>query len=225
MIRILLSTKLGERRWTQADLARMTGIRPGTIGELYHELTDRVSLEQLDLICEALECDLTDILAREPNKEPLTKLRIGRTAKQRKNNNAPSCEMQEGVACLYFVFHILIQFQDPRGSVFSLYEKVVYQLFAVILAEENYPADIRIKSIFCFVIAPEMQRMGIATQLVERVCKDAAGEGFDYVEAYVNKEFVETSHDFRGPLAMYLKCGFDNYTEQGDKVTVRKALK
>ena len=73
-----------------------------------------------------------------------------------------------------------------------LYEKVVYQLFAVILAEENYPADIRIKSIFCFVIAPEMQRMGIATQLVERVCKDAAGEGFDYVEAYVNKEFVET---------------------------------
>ena len=106
MIRILLSTKLGERRWTQADLARMTGIRPGTIGELYHELTDRVSLEQLDLICEALECDLTDILAREPNKEPLTKLRIGRTAKQRKIIMRPlvKCKRALLVYILFFIY-------------------------------------------------------------------------------------------------------------------------
>ena len=31
MIRVLLSRKLGELRWTQADLARKTGIRPNTI--------------------------------------------------------------------------------------------------------------------------------------------------------------------------------------------------
>ena len=31
MIRILLSRKLGELKWTQADLARATGIRPSTI--------------------------------------------------------------------------------------------------------------------------------------------------------------------------------------------------
>lgn len=43
MIRILLSTRLGERRWTQADLARKTGIRPNTISELYHELVIRVN--------------------------------------------------------------------------------------------------------------------------------------------------------------------------------------
>ena len=48
MIRILLSTRLGERRWTQADLARMTGIRPSTINELYHELAERVKLEHID---------------------------------------------------------------------------------------------------------------------------------------------------------------------------------
>ncbi|MFR0781893.1 MAG: helix-turn-helix domain-containing protein [Coprococcus sp.] len=41
MIRILLSTKLGEMKWSQADLARATGIRPNTISELYHEYTDR----------------------------------------------------------------------------------------------------------------------------------------------------------------------------------------
>lgn len=67
MIKILLSKKLGEIRWTQADLARATGIRPNTIGELYHEMVDRVNLEHLDLICEALGCDLSDIVVRIPN--------------------------------------------------------------------------------------------------------------------------------------------------------------
>ncbi len=70
MIKILLSTKLGELRWTQADLARATGIRPSTINELYHGIAERVNLEHLDLICEALECDLTDILVRVPGRKP-----------------------------------------------------------------------------------------------------------------------------------------------------------
>jgi putative transcriptional regulator len=64
-IRILLSTRLGERRWTQADLARKTGIRPSTINEMYHELCERVNLEHLELICEALDCDLTELLRHD----------------------------------------------------------------------------------------------------------------------------------------------------------------
>ncbi|WP_367926816.1 helix-turn-helix domain-containing protein [Faecousia sp.] len=77
MIRILLSTRLGERRWTQADLARATGIRPSTINDLYHELADRVNLEHLDLICEALDCDLSDLIIRVPDNEPHTRTRTG----------------------------------------------------------------------------------------------------------------------------------------------------
>ena len=77
MIRILLSTRLGERRWTQADLARATGIRPSTINDLYHELADRVNLEHLDLICEALGCDLSDLIIRVPYNEPHTRTRTG----------------------------------------------------------------------------------------------------------------------------------------------------
>lgn len=69
-IKILLSTRLGERRWTQADLARKTGIRPTTINEMYHEICERVNLEHLDLICEVLECDFTDIIEYTPNKKP-----------------------------------------------------------------------------------------------------------------------------------------------------------
>lgn len=74
MIRILLSTRLGELRWTQADLARRTGIRPSTINEIYHELCERINLEHLDLICEALDCELSDIILRIPNKEPHRKI-------------------------------------------------------------------------------------------------------------------------------------------------------
>ncbi len=58
MVRILLSTRLGERRWTQADLARMTGIRPNTISE-------------------ALGCELTDLIVLTPNSEPRVKTRTG----------------------------------------------------------------------------------------------------------------------------------------------------
>ena len=71
MIKILLSARLGERRWTQAELARKTGIRPTTINELYHEIAERVNLEHLDLICEALDCDLDEIIVRVPNSSPI----------------------------------------------------------------------------------------------------------------------------------------------------------
>ena len=62
MVRINLSTLLGERRMTQADLARKTGIRPATINEIYHELVERVNLEHIDKICKALGCDISDLL-------------------------------------------------------------------------------------------------------------------------------------------------------------------
>lgn len=70
MIKILLSKKLGEIRWTQKELSNVTGIRANTIGEMYHELIERVNLEHLDLICEALHCDLDELIIRVPNDKP-----------------------------------------------------------------------------------------------------------------------------------------------------------
>lgn len=84
MIRILLSRKLGELRWTQADLARSTGIRPSTISEMYNELLDRVNLDHLDLICEALNCDLSEIIVREENTEIRVKTRAGTVTREKK---------------------------------------------------------------------------------------------------------------------------------------------
>ena len=68
MIRIRLSTLLGERRWTQADLSRRTGIRAATINDLYNEFAERVNLEHLDKICEVLGCELGELIQRDKTK-------------------------------------------------------------------------------------------------------------------------------------------------------------
>lgn len=69
MIRILLSTRLGERRWTQAKLSRETGVRAATISEMYNEITDKISLSDLFKICRALDCDVSDLLKLEYKPE------------------------------------------------------------------------------------------------------------------------------------------------------------
>jgi putative transcriptional regulator len=68
MIKIHLSKILGEKRWTQADLSRKTGIRANTISEIYNELVERINIDQLDSICEALDCQISDLLEYIPNK-------------------------------------------------------------------------------------------------------------------------------------------------------------
>lgn len=72
MIRVHLSRILGEKRITQADLARMTEIRPSTINDWYHEIAERVNLDHLDRICEALQCKVSDLIEFVPNALPQT---------------------------------------------------------------------------------------------------------------------------------------------------------
>ncbi len=67
-----LSRLLGERRMTQRQLAELTGIRPNAISDLYNDIAERFSFEQLDKICEVLDCDLSELLERIPNKVPIT---------------------------------------------------------------------------------------------------------------------------------------------------------
>jgi Predicted transcriptional regulator len=69
MIRIQLSKILGEKRITQADLARRTGIGKNTICDLYNDIAVRVSLRQLDKICRVLNCDIADLLEYDPKKD------------------------------------------------------------------------------------------------------------------------------------------------------------
>lgn len=52
-------------------------IRPTTISDYYNEIAERMNLNHLDLICEALDCSPTEILVREPNPEPRVRNRTG----------------------------------------------------------------------------------------------------------------------------------------------------
>lgn len=90
---------------------------------------------------------------------------------------------------------------------------------------DEYSSNIRVKSIFCFVIAPNMKRKGIATQLLERVCKDAIQDGFDFAEAYPYKESSYQSSDFGGHVEMYKKHGFYVSLETEQGLVLRKLLK
>ena len=85
-------------------------------------------------------------------------------------------------------------------------------------------SGVKVKSIFCFTIAPDMQQKGIATMLLERVCEDAAKEGFDFVEAYPYKESSYQSSHFGGYFEMYKKNGFYVSHEAKQGLIMRKIL-
>lgn len=91
--------------------------------------------------------------------------------------------------------------------------------------KDDESAGMKIKSVFCFVVAPDMRRRGIAGKLLERVCEDAKNEGFDAVEAYPIKEFVSERYDYMGPAKLYEKLGFAVHLDLGDRLVVRKSLK
>lgn len=54
--------------------------------------------------------------------------------------------------------------------------------------EMEFDQNNKVKSIYCFTIVPDMKRKGIAKKLLHYACQDAANDGFDYVEAYPEKE-------------------------------------
>lgn len=72
MIKNYLSRLLGERRMSQAELSRLTGIRTATINEIYHEIAERISVDHVDKICEALDCSLDELFEYIPNKKRST---------------------------------------------------------------------------------------------------------------------------------------------------------
>lgn len=88
----------------------------------------------------------------------------------------------------------------------------------------NKKSKERIKSVFCFTIAPEMRGKGIATALLERVIDDAGNDGYEYIEAYPNKEKTDMYFNYVGPLKLYKKFGFEHYSQTRWRFVLRKKL-
>lgn len=67
--------------------------------------------------------------------------------------------------------------------------------------------DTKVKSIFCFLIAPEYRGKGVAQRLLNRVCEDAQQDGYARVEVY---PFADEKLEFQyhGTSKMYKRSGF-----------------
>lgn len=69
LIKIKLSELLGKNKMTRKALAELVDVRPNTIGDLYNEKVKRVDLDLLNNICKVLDCDLSDLLEYQADKE------------------------------------------------------------------------------------------------------------------------------------------------------------
>ncbi len=82
----------------------------------------------------------------------------------------------------------------------------------------------KVKAVYCFMVAEEYHRQGVARRLLRAVCEDAKKDGFDYVEAYPQKDASIKWMQFMGFDELYKSEGFEHYMELDDKFVVRKYL-
>lgn len=82
----------------------------------------------------------------------------------------------------------------------------------------------RVKSIFCFTVAPDFRGKGVASAMLEKVIADAKNDGYEYLEAYPNKQEADMYYSYVGPLKLYEKYGFELYTETKWRLVLRKKL-
>lgn len=82
----------------------------------------------------------------------------------------------------------------------------------------------KIKSVFCFTVAPNMRGQGIATAMLQRAVEDARSDGYEYMEAYPNKEETDVYYNYVGPVGLYKKLGFAFYSQTKWRLILRKKL-
>jgi GNAT superfamily N-acetyltransferase len=100
-------------------------------------------------------------------------------------------------------------------------DKQVYDSVNIDLTWEDSEKGKKVKSIVCFCISPDLRGKGIASRLLEKVCSDAAVDGYEYVEAY---PFVKDEYNYHGSKSMYEKNGFTVCGEESGCTIVRKHL-
>lgn len=80
-------------------------------------------------------------------------------------------------------------------------------------------------SVACFVIAAPYRRHGVASRLLDAAVERLRAKGMNAVEAYPTRSGDSQHTNYRGPLAMYLRAGFEPYREAGKHLILRKGLR
>ena len=89
------------------------------------------------------------------------------------------------------------------------------------LAAANHPG---VGSVACFVIAPRYRGHGVASKLLDAAIERLRVRGLRAVEAYPARSDDSEHTNYRGPLSMFVRAGFEFVREIGRHVIVRKNL-
>ena len=88
--------------------------------------------------------------------------------------------------------------------------------------------DPTVGAIVCFVVAPDQRRQGVATTLLEAALDHLKTRGMKAVEAYPVLGEIDPTRwsqvNYMGPLAMYVKAGFEIVQKNDDRAVVRRTL-
>jgi ribosomal protein S18 acetylase RimI-like enzyme len=79
-------------------------------------------------------------------------------------------------------------------------------------------------SVACFVIAAPYRGHGVASRLLDAAVERLRKRGLSTVEGYPAREEDSAQGNYRGPLSMYLRAGFEVFRETERNIVVRKAL-
>lgn len=131
----------------------------------------------------------------------------------------------------------LIQAGVMQGYLAYLQDKVIG--WCNVNDRENYPyltetfreigyrtkeaEDMHVKAVFCFLVAPQYRKRGVAQLLLEQACRDAAQDGYACMEAY---PFADGKFEFQyhGTIQMYEKNGFEEIANLQYVKVMRKRL-
>jgi GNAT superfamily N-acetyltransferase len=81
----------------------------------------------------------------------------------------------------------------------------------------------KVMSIVCYIVSPNMRGNGVATELLKAVCKEAAENRYDYIEAYPGINEDGSPH-YHGTYSMYEKQGFKLIKNESSNLIARKYL-
>jgi len=79
-------------------------------------------------------------------------------------------------------------------------------------------------SLACFVIAAPYRKHGVASALLDAALERLRARGVRVAEAYPARSSDSAQGNYRGPLQMFLRSGFEPYRETERHLIVRKAL-
>ena len=72
MVKIKLSELLGKHKMNQKTLSKLTNIRPASVSKMYYEETKRVDIDQINSICKALDCEVSELFEYIPDTDKNT---------------------------------------------------------------------------------------------------------------------------------------------------------